>query len=247
MLRQIQQLNTSIRGLANAASAMAQIQEVVHENVSTPQIEYLKERCIAVSEKDKIIGSVSKGKSHQKGTSVLHRAFSVFVFNPDKELLLQQRAPTKITFPLRWTNSCCSHPLFTEQEIEGETGVRHAAQRKLYHELGISASHCALHDFKMVGKFIYSADSDENWTEHELDYVLILKNYTGPLELNLDEAAAVKYVSHEEFTELYDQDPSNFSPWFGLLHSKGWLAKWWHDLDDLSEHVLASKTIHRLN
>ena len=70
---------------------------------------------------------------------MLHRAFSVFLFNTRGELLLQQRSDAKITFPGHWTNTCCSHPLSVAGELE-ETeamGVKRAAQRKLQHELGI--------------------------------------------------------------------------------------------------------------
>lgn len=74
--------------------------------------------------------------------AALHRAFSVFLFTPQKELILQQRSASKITFPNVWTNSCCSHPLYTLDELDENTnsiGVRRAAVRKLEHELGISS------------------------------------------------------------------------------------------------------------
>lgn len=103
---------------------------------------------------------------------LLHRAFSVFLFDSQNRLLLQQRASEKITFPDMWTNTCCSHPL----GIPGETGVgleaavqgvRRAAQRKLKHELGIQAKQVPLDAFEFLTRIHYKAPSDGKWGEHE--------------------------------------------------------------------------------
>jgi isopentenyl-diphosphate delta-isomerase len=106
------------------------------------QVELLKENCILVDEDDAIVGSDSKKNCHlneeiRKGK--LHRAFSVFLFNPEGKLLLQQRASSKITFPDCFTNSVCSHPLHVAQEMEQYEGIgtRRAARRKMEQELGI--------------------------------------------------------------------------------------------------------------
>lgn len=103
---------------------------------------------------------------------LLHRAFSVFLFNDKNELLLQQRASEKITFPDMWTNTCCSHPL----SIPGETGsnladaiegAKRAAQRKLDHELGIKKEQIPIEKFKFLTRIHYKAPSDGKWGEHE--------------------------------------------------------------------------------
>lgn len=103
---------------------------------------------------------------------LLHRAFSVFLFNDKNELLLQQRASEKITFPDMWTNTCCSHPL----GIPGETGstlpdaiegVKRAAQRKLDHELGIKKEQVPIEKFQFLTRIHYKAPSDGKWGEHE--------------------------------------------------------------------------------
>lgn len=110
------------------------------QNVDSVQADYmLHDQCILVDEQDKVIGSASKGACHHVDSAALHRAFSVFLFTPDRKLVLQKRSASKITFPLVWTNSCCSHPLCAEDEMEPEDdlGVRRAASRKLEHELGI--------------------------------------------------------------------------------------------------------------
>ena len=114
--------------------------------IDPTQETYLKEECILVDDDDRPIGSASKRRCHlltniqnERG-GMLHRAFSVFLFNRRSELLLQKRSDVKVTFPGFWTNTCCSHPLHVEPEmVESEQlGVRKAAQRKLKHELGIS-------------------------------------------------------------------------------------------------------------
>jgi isopentenyl-diphosphate delta-isomerase len=103
---------------------------------------------------------------------LLHRAFSVFLFNDKNELLLQQRASEKITFPDMWTNTCCSHPLHVSNETgsnlpDAILGVKHAAQRKLDHELGIKKEQVPLEKFHFLTRIHYKAPSDGKWGEHE--------------------------------------------------------------------------------
>jgi len=103
---------------------------------------------------------------------LLHRAFPVFLFNSKNELLLQQRATEKITFPNMWTNTCCSHPLGIPGEggselAEAVMGVKGAAQRKLTHELGIKAIQVPIEEFKFLTRIHYKAPSDGKWGEHE--------------------------------------------------------------------------------
>ena len=94
------------------------------------------------------------------------------MFNEEGKLLLQQRAGAKITFPLMWTNTCCSHMFHTEEELEAkdQMGAKRAAQRKLLHELGIVAEDLPLEDFKFLTRIHYKARSDETWGEHESQF-----------------------------------------------------------------------------
>lgn len=106
------------------------------------QEKYLEERCILVDENDVVVGSETKRTCHLNvniEAGMLHRAFSVFLFNSKGELLLQRRSEAKITFPSCWTNTCCSHPLHCPDELEetDDMGVKRAVRRKLNHELGI--------------------------------------------------------------------------------------------------------------
>jgi isopentenyl-diphosphate delta-isomerase len=103
---------------------------------------------------------------------LLHRAFSVFLFNDKNELLLQQRATEKITFPDMWTNTCCSHPLSIPTEtganlVDSIAGAKRAAQRKLEHELGIKKEQVPFEDFHFLTRIHYKAPSDGKWGEHE--------------------------------------------------------------------------------
>ena len=106
------------------------------------QVQLLAEECILVDKDDQVVGSDTKKNCHLNSSidaGKLHRAFSVFLFDSQGRLLIQQRSKEKITFPGCFTNTCCSHPLYRPGELE-ETeclGVRRAAQRKLQHELGI--------------------------------------------------------------------------------------------------------------
>lgn len=114
----------------------------------------------------------------QKG--LLHRAFSLFLFNPrTKKLLLQQRASEKITFPDQWTNTCCSHPLHTTSELGYDLptsieGVKRAAQRKVDHELGIKAEQVPIDEMKFLTRIHYlSASGSGMWGEHESNLHLL--------------------------------------------------------------------------
>lgn len=103
---------------------------------------------------------------------LLHRAFSVFLFNDKNELLLQQRATEKITFPDMWTNTCCSHPLAVSGETgsilaDAVAGAKRAAQRKLDHELGIKKEQVPFEKFRFLTRIHYKAPSDGKWGEHE--------------------------------------------------------------------------------
>lgn len=117
---------------------------------------------------------------------LLHRAFSVFLFNDKNELLLQQRATEKITFPDMWTNTCCSHPLHVSSETgsnlpDAVAGVKNAAQRKLDHELGIKKEQVPLEDFRFLTRIHYKAPSDGQWGEHESTQLSRLLSFL-PLE-----------------------------------------------------------------
>lgn len=140
----------------------------------------------------------------------LHRAFSVFLFNEDGELLLQQRSDAKITFPDTFTNTCCSHPLAIPGELEEKdaVGVRIAAQRKLEQELGISPEQVPLNELKFLTRIHYQAASDKIWGEHEIDYILFLQKKVD-LNPNLNEVKSVRYVTPDGLKQMIGKKYNN--------------------------------------
>ncbi|OAY34240.1 isopentenyl-diphosphate Delta-isomerase I [Manihot esculenta] len=214
------------------------------------------DECILVDENDRVVGHASKYNCHLwenilKGNS-LHRAFSIFLFNSKYELLLQQRSGTKVTFPLVWTNTCCSHPLYRESELidEDALGVRNAAQRKLLDELGIPAEDVPVDQFISLGRILYKAPSDGKWGEHELDYLLFIISDVN-VNPNPDEVADVKYVNRDELKELLrkadaGEEGIKLSPWFRLVVDN-FLLKWWEHVEKGTlKEAVDMKTIHKL-
>lgn len=215
-----------------------------------------EDECILVDENDRVVGHDNKYNCHLmekiEKDNLLHRAFSVFLFNSKYELLLQQRSGTKVTFPLVWTNTCCSHPLYRESELieEEYLGVRNAAQRKLLDELGIPAEDVPVDQFTPLGRILYKAPSDGKWGEHELDYLLFIIRDVN-VHPNPDEVADIKYINREELKELLrkvdaGEDGLKLSPWFRLVVDN-FLFKWWEHVEKgtLNE-IVDMKTIHKL-
>jgi isopentenyl-diphosphate delta-isomerase len=213
-----------------------------------------KDECILVNENDEEIGHTSKKDCHiwnniTSGTS-LHRAFSVFLFNDKGELLLQQRAAEKITFPLYWTNTCCSHPLHNEaDERNGEAGVKIAARRKLEHELGIPQQQIDVTRFNYMTRILYQSPFDQDWGEHEVDYCLMYKLNEGEnitIAPNANEIGDYKFVSREKLEELMNDNKLLFTPWFKLIVDR-FLSKWWTAMMNgtLEEHKDVN-TVHNM-
>ncbi|KAM0043557.1 putative isopentenyl-diphosphate Delta-isomerase [Helianthus debilis subsp. tardiflorus] len=212
--------------------------------------------CILVDENDKVVGHDTKYNCHLmekiEKENLLHRAFSVFLFNSKYELLLQQRSTTKVTFPLVWTNTCCSHPLYRETELidENALGVRNAAQRRLLDELGIPAEDVPVDEFIPLGHILYKAPSDGKWGEHELDYLLFIVRDVC-LKPNPDEVKDIKYVNPQQLKELVrkadvGEDGVKLSPWFRLIVDN-FLFEWWDRVHNGTLHeAVDMKTIHKL-
>ena len=157
------------------------------------QREMMEENCIIVDRDDQVIGQDSKVKCHLN-EGKLHRAFSVLLFNSDNELLIQQRADEKITFPSIWANSCCSHPLYQDGEEEGIKGAKRAAIRKLTQELGIKNGEVESEDLTFITKMHYKARADEKWIEHEVDYIFAMKRNIQ-IDPNANEIQETRYVN----------------------------------------------------
>jgi isopentenyl-diphosphate delta-isomerase len=151
---------------------------------------------------DREIGHLGKAQCHA-GSGVLHRAFSLLIFNGNGELLLQQRAASKPLWPLYWSNSCCSHPRRAES-------MEAAIRRRLREELGLS---CPLH---FLFKFQYQAQFDAAGSEHELCSVFIGRS-TGRVRINRSEIFAWRWVSPAPLqSEMTGPEAGKFTPWFKL-------------------------------
>lgn len=166
----------------------------------------MEEQVILVDVLDNPLGLMPKMEAHERG--VLHRAFSVFIFNSSGELLLQQRAADKYHSPLLWTNTCCSH------QRDGESSIE-AARRRLQEEMGFST------DMEELFWFIYKAPFDNGLTEHELDHVLTGR-FDGIPEINKKEVAAYKWMSLEAVKEDIEQSPEVYTAWFKIIFEESY-------------------------
>jgi isopentenyl-diphosphate delta-isomerase len=160
-----------------------------------------REELILVDEHDREIGSRSKAACHL-GTGVLHRAFSIFVFNGANELLLQQRSAEKLLWPNFWSNTCCSHPR------RGES-MQGAVERRLLQEFGFT---CPL---EFLYKFKYQAQYGTIGAEHEYCWVYYGK-YDGPVDANVNEIAAWRHVGIADLERELGAAPDTFTPWFKM-------------------------------
>lgn len=160
------------------------------------------EHLILVDMDDKELGSNTKEICHD-GDGILHRAFSLFVFNDRGELLLQQRSEQKRLWPLFWSNSCCSHPRL------GET-MSEATQRRIHQELGVSSN-----DLQYLYKFHYHAQFGNLGSEHELCSVFI-GSTTDEVVANINEVSDWRFINASQLQEEVNESPESFTPWFKM-------------------------------
>jgi len=165
------------------------------------------EKLILVDDDDREVGTLSKGACHD-GDGVLHRAFSVFLFDARGRLLIQQRAGEKRLWPLFWANSCCSHPRAGEEMAE-------ATVRRTREELGVTA------EVEFVYKFQYQANYRDLGAEHELCWVYIGLTNEEEVRPNPAEIADWQFLTPEEADAVIADDSADVTPWFRIE---------WHEL-----------------
>ena len=170
------------------------------------------QQVILVNEQDEPVGVMEKMEAHGKG--LLHRAFSVFIFDKEGRMLLQQRAAEKYHGAFLWTNACCSHPYPGEK-------VEDAALRRLEEEMGFTTS------LEKIFAFTYKAEVENNLVEHEYDHVFA-GEYDGDIRLNKHEAAAYAYYSMEEINLLLSEHPQKFTTWFKIAFAQ--VENWWKNV-----------------
>jgi len=159
---------------------------------------------ILVDEQDNQLGTMEKLQAHVEAK--LHRAISVFIFNSNKELLLQKRAANKYHSASLWTNTCCSHPKPNEN-------TANAAKRRLKEEMGIDCN------LQAAFNFTYLAKLENDITEHEFDHVFF--GFTDDIpKLNLEEASNYKYLSLDEIKNQLEENPEQFTVWFTLIFER---------------------------
>lgn len=160
----------------------------------------MEEQVILVDPDDVPKGQMDKMEAHEKG--LLHRAFSVFIFNSKRELLLQQRALSKYHSRGLWTNTCCSHPRIGESNI-------HAAKRRLMEEMGMEC------ELNYLFKFTYKAVFENGLIEHEVDHVFFGMSDQLPI-INIEEVEAFKYVDLDTLAQDIALDPAAYTPWLRI-------------------------------
>lgn len=164
---------------------------------------------VLVNEKDEIIDAMDKMEVHQKG--LLHRAFSIFIFNSKGEMLLQQRAAHKYHSSGLWTNACCSHPQPGEDTWA-------AAQRRLQEEMGFTTALTKAFDF------IYKANVDNELTEHEFDHVYT-GSYDGDIAMNSEEVKDFAYQPMDTIKQALQNEPEQYTVWFRIAFPR--IEQWW--------------------
>ena len=161
----------------------------------------MMEHVILVDQDDTAIGTMEKLEAHRKG--VLHRAFSILLFNSKGELLLQKRSRLKYHSSGLWTNTCCSHPLPDEP-------MEQATHRKLKQEMGIDLQ------TEFAYKFIYQATMDKGLIEHECDHVYI-GTFDGIPKINPEEVEDWKFIEMISLRADIKKKPEAYTSWFKLI------------------------------
>lgn len=169
------------------------------------------QQVILVNEQDEVVGTMEKMEAHEK--ALLHRAFSVFIFNQQGLMLLQQRALTKYHSPGLWTNACCSHPSPNEE-------TNKAAVRRLKEELGFVVP------LQKAFHFTYKASFDNGLTEYEFDHVFV-GVFSGAITPNPEEVMSYNFKSIPEIEADLHTNPETFTEWFKIAFPllKDWMDK----------------------
>lgn len=189
------------------------------------QTKFFNDKLILVDNEDNKVGEMNKLDAHLKKNKnkFPHRAFSVLLFNKNNELLLQQRSKKKVTYPLLWTNTVCSHPLNIESENKFYN-IKNAVIKRVKYEIGLKTNHDL---YNLFTRIIYRDDNDKKFEEYELDYIFLGKindkkfNINNLKKLiNKDEIENIKFKNINWILNDIKQNNFKYTPWFKLLLNK---------------------------
>lgn len=159
-----------------------------------------RNKVVLVDEQDKVLGEMNKMEAHEKG--ILHRAFSIFIFNSKGQMLIHQRANEKYHGGGLWTNACCSHPQWDED-------IKESAEQRLQFEMGLQC------DLKRVFAFVYHTPVENDLIEHEYDHVLVGYTNQQPIP-NPIEVQAYQWIDKLELLQKIKDQPEAFTYWFRM-------------------------------
>jgi isopentenyl-diphosphate delta-isomerase len=159
-----------------------------------------RNKVVLVDEKDQVLGEMDKMEAHEKG--ILHRAFSIFIFNSKGQMLIHQRANEKYHGGGLWTNACCSHPQWDED-------IKESAEQRLQFEMGLQC------DLKKVFAFVYHTPVENDLIEHEYDHVLVGYTNQQPIP-NPIEVQAYRWIDKLELLQKIKYQPDDFTYWFRM-------------------------------
>eukprot|EP00112_Aurelia_sp_Birch-Aquarium-sp1_P003565 Seg140.3 transcript_id=Seg140.3/GoldUCD/mRNA.D3Y31 product="Isopentenyl-diphosphate Delta-isomerase 1" protein_id=Seg140.3/GoldUCD/D3Y31 len=234
----------TVRGVKRFSDSVNIDTSVYHKS----QVDQLDDKCIVVDKYDRITGLSSKKECHlitkNNPEGILHRAFSVLLFNSNNELLLQQRSMLKITYPGHYTNTCCSHPRATNIEMNDNEhiGVKIAAQRRMNFELGIPTDQMPIEDIHSITRIQYSSPAGGVWAENEVDHVLFIKKDVE-LNVNKEEVSGARYFQREELDKFMANAKAEglkITPWFDYIYNT-FLSNWWEKLSTGTEKLVELK------
>lgn len=159
-----------------------------------------RNKVVLVDEQDHALGEMDKMEAHQKG--ILHRAFSIFIFNHERQMLIHQRAQHKYHGGGLWTNACCSHPQWGEE-------IKASALQRLAYEMGLKC------DIDHLFSFTYHTPVENNLIEHEYDYVFMGYTDDQP-DFNPDEVQNYQWISKTDLLKQIAEQPEKFTYWFRM-------------------------------
>lgn len=214
------------------------------------------DKLFLVNAKDQVQRFISKKEAHLNSynyspEALPHRAFSLFLFNANNELLLQQRAHKKVTYALYWTNTCCSH----QTSADTPEASKKDAITRLNGEVGID-----LHRLKslpnpaqsltLLSKVIYKDRSDDIWGEYELDYIYFVKQtdilHKSQIAVNAEEVEALQWLKREDAQAFVRRTDIKVTPWFRRIVKQANFFTWWEALErgELGKYAEQSEILH---